>query len=477
MTVTNHATPTLSAAVADWASALTYDDIPAEVRAVAKAHALDAVGIAIASTGMDYGHAVHSAGSRLAAGGAARVLGFATPLPPADAALVDGTLMHGLDFDDTHIGAIYHATGPALAAALTVGEEVHASGRDVLSAYVVGMEVGCRLAAAGAGRFHLRGFHPTGIAGTFAAACVTAKLRGLPPETLTSALGLCGSQAAGILELHGSWLKRMHPGWAAHSGIIAVTLADAGFRGPARVFEGPAGVYKSHLGETVTSDDLGVGDLGTRWMTSEIALKPYPCCHFTHAFVDAARAVLGEIGRTNLRADEIKSVVCPSAAALRTMVTEPVEVKQAPQTIYDALFSVQYVVATTLAGRPVDLAAFYDTPLDDPATLAIAAKVTCPTDPDADFPAHFSGQVTVELTDGTTASRRVIDSHGTPQDPMTDEEVAAKFHANAGRRVDRAHAERIAALVARLDDLGDIGQLIDACTLTAAAIGRPQSSD
>ena len=475
MTATERTTTTLSAAIADAVTRITWNDIPDDVRAVGKAHALDAIGIAIASTGMDYGHAVHTAGTRLATGGDSHVLGFGTPLPAADAALVDGTLMHGLDFDDTHVGAIYHASGPALAAALTVGETLHATGRDVLTAYILGMEVGCRLAAAGAGKFHLRGFHPTGIAGTFAAACVTAKLRKVSAETLTSALGLCGSQAAGILELHGSWLKRMHPGWAAHSGIIAATLAEAGFRGPARVLEGPAGLYKSHLGETVTADDLGIHDLGRRWMTADIALKPYPCCHFTHAFVDAAASVLAQLGRTSLRAGEIETIVCPTTPALQAMVTEPADVKQAPKTIYDALFSVQYVTAIALAGRPVDLAAFYDTPLDDPDILALAAKVACPADNEADFPTHFSGEVIVHLIDGTIAQRRVHDSHGTSQDPMTDPEVLAKFHATAGRRIDRAQRDRIALLVTDLDHVADASDLIDACT--AAASASVQGSD
>ncbi len=171
-------TLSLAGQLAAAVQALTLADVPAPVLAVAKAHLLDGLGLALASTGMDFGQAVHQAGTRLGSGDDSRVLGFGTPLPAASTALVDGTLIHGLDFDDTHIGAIYHATAPALAAALAVGEAEHADGATVLLAYVVGLEVGCRLAAAGAGRFHARGFHPTGIAGTFAAACVTAKIRG-----------------------------------------------------------------------------------------------------------------------------------------------------------------------------------------------------------------------------------------------------------------------------------------------------------
>ncbi len=473
MTITDHSTLSLSAQVARAVETLTWADVPTEVRSVAKAHALDAIGIALASTGMDYGHAVHNAGIALGGGAngtaESRVLGFGTPMPAANAALVDGTLMHGLDFDDTHIGAIYHATGPALATALTVGEAEHADGETVLAAYVLGMEVGCRLAAAGAGRFHARGFHPTGIAGAFAAACVTAKIRGLSAATLTSALGLCGSQAAGILELHESWLKRMHPGWAAHSGIVAATLAAAGFRGPATVFEGPAGLYASHLGEPATVESLGLADLGQRWMTADIALKPYPCCHFTHAFADAAFGVLADLGRAGLSADEVDRIVCPTAPALMPMVTEPHARKIAPTTIYDALFSVQYVTASALVRRRVDLAAFYDEPLDHPDTLAMAAKVTCTPDPDLDFPAHFPGEIVVHLTDGRTVARKIPNSHGTSEDPMSDAEVLAKFRATAGRRIDAAKADTIANLVGGLDGVGDVGELIDACAITGAS--------
>ncbi len=461
----DHPTTSLSARLARIVDGLKWADVPDHVRSVAKAHVLDAVGLGLASTGMDYGLAVHQAGSKLGTSNDSRVLGFGTPMPAANAALVDGTLIHGLDFDDTHIGAIYHATAPALAAALAAGEAGHADGETVMLAYVIGLEVGCRLAAFGAGLFHAQGFHPTGIAGTFAAACVTAKIRGVTPEILTSALGLCGSQAAGILELHESWLKRMHPGWAAHSGIVAVTMAEAGFRGPATVFEGPAGLFKSHINQIPTAETLGIADLGTRWMTADIALKPYPCCHFTHAFADAAFGVLSDLGSQSISADQVERIVCPTSETIIPMVTTPEKVKTAPTTIYDALFSVQFVVANALVGRPVALATFYDEPLDHPDVLAMAAKVTCPADPDSDFPAHFPGEVEVHLKDGRVVRRRVISSHGTPGDPMLDDEVHAKFTSLATRVVPAEQASRIAELVHRLDDLADVTELVDACVI------------
>ena len=463
MTTTD--TATLSTQLAQRVVDMTWAEVPDDVRAIAKSHLLDALGLGLASNAMDYGTAVHDAGQRLGTSDESHVLGFGTPLPAASAALVNGTLIHGLDFDDTHIGAIYHATAPALAAALAAGEAAGADGETVLLAYVIGVEVGCRIAGAAPGLFHIQGFHATGIAGTFAAACVAAKVRGLDAATLTSALGLCGSQAAGILELHESWLKRMHPGWAAHSGIVAATMAEAGFRGPATVFDGPAGIYQTHVNTIPTAEDLSIADLGTRWMTSEVALKPYPCCHFTHAFADAAFAVLADLGRDKITAEEVDRIVCPTSEMIIPMVTTPTSVKTAPTTIYDALFSVQFVVANALAGRPVALATFYDEPLDDPEVLALAAKVECPVDTDSDFPARFPGEVEIHLTDGRTVRSRVTSSHGTPGDPMPHDEVLTKFRGLAGRTVPAEQADRIADLVDGLDQAPNLGELIDACTI------------
>ncbi|WP_236794229.1 MmgE/PrpD family protein [Amycolatopsis sp. GM8] len=460
-------TKTIAGDLAGFVTDLTTADLPDAVLHTARLHAVDALGIALASSRMDFGEAAHNAARALGTGDDSRSLGFGTAMPASSAALVNGVLIHGLDFDDTHIQAIHHATAPALAAALAVGEAENADGAATMLAYVAGLEIGCRLAAAGAGRFHDRGFHPTGIAGTFAAVCVTAKLRGLPADVLVNALGLAGSQAAGILEINESWLKRLHPGWAAHSGIIATTLAQHGFRGPATVFEGTHGLYASHLDGEPDLSALAPGDLGDRWLASDIALKPYPCCHFTHAFVDAALELLGTLGRSNLTADEIDTITCPTTPRLMPAVTEPADRKTAPVTIYDALFSVQYAVALALTKGRVDLAAFYDEPLDDPGVLAVARKVSCPPDPDSDYPAHFPGEVVLRLADGRELRKRVPASSGTPDNPLDDQAVREKFDSNAGRALPSDQVRRLGECALRFDTLPAIGTLVDACVVPA----------
>jgi 2-methylcitrate dehydratase PrpD len=451
---------TQSEALAAFALGLQYDSVPPEVLSLAKGHFLDVLGIALASSRFDFGTAILEGTRQLGDGSAARALASGVRLPAASAALVNGTLSHGLDFDDTHIAAIYHASAPAFGASLAAGEAAGADGRAVLLAYIVALEIGCRLAAGGAGAFHDRGFHPTSQCGTFAAAAAAARLAGDSVPNLVNALGLCGSMASGILEIRESWLKRLHPGWAAHAGLVAVALARSGFRGPATVLEGPLGFYACHISKVPVGDQSPAHDLSEQWATLGIALKPYPCCHFTHAFIDAALVL-----RDKVALADIERIDCPLTDRLQPMVGEPRERRIKPPTIYDALFSVPYVVALALIKGRVDIASFYDDPLDDPQVLALAERIYCPNDPDSDYPAHFPGEVRIKLKNGREIRRREPTSRGTPERRLTAAEIEAKFHANATRAVTRKQAAHIASLVWDLENLGDIRTLVSACVV------------
>lgn len=453
-------TATQSQQLAKFALDLSWDDVPANVIELAKGHFLDTLGIALASSPTDFGSAVLQAAMMLGRGEEATTIGAGAKLPAASAALVNGTLAHGLDFDDTHIAAIYHASAPAFATALAAGEAVHADGRSVLLAYIVALEIGCRLASGGAGGFHDRGFHPTSQCGTFAAAAAAARLSGDSPSALVNALGLCGSQASGILELRESWLKRLHPGWAAHAGLIAAALGRSGFRGPATVFEGPHGFYATHIARVPTGEEAPAYGLNEHWMTLGIALKPYPCCHFIHAFIDAALVL-----RDQVRVDEIERIDCPLTHRLQPLVGEPRERRIKPPTIYDALFSVPYVVALALLKGRVDLASFYDDPLDDPEVLTLAARIFCPDDPDSDYPLHFPGEVRIKLKNGREIRRREQTSRGTPERRLTASEIETKFYANATRAVSKEQATRVASLVWDIEKLTDIRNLVAACVV------------
>jgi 2-methylcitrate dehydratase PrpD len=445
---------TQSQMLAAFASSLRHEDIPADVLDKAKDHMLDAFGIALASTDFDYAGRTRAAVKALGGTGGATSLAFGDPLPPADAALINGVLIHGLDFDDTHVAAIYHATAPALAAVLPAAQVSGASAREMLVAFVIALEIGCRIAKASEGKFHDRRFHPTALAGTFAATYAVGRLLGLTSEQMVSAASLAGSEAAGILETEGSWLKRYHPGWAAHAGYVAAVMAQHGFIGADTVFEGNAGFYQTHLGYVPSEELLPAFRLGEAWEIRGIALKPYPCCHFIHAFVDAAIAL-----RDQVEVADIERIDCPLTDRLHKMVGEPRDVRIKPRNSYDAMFSVPYVTALGLVKGEVDLASFHDLGVDDPEILALAAKTFIEPDPKSDFPAHFPGEVRITMRDGKVVSRRETTSTGTPDRPLSRREVEAKFLKNACRVVPREQAEKIIEAVMAIDKASDITHL------------------
>ena len=440
---------------------LDLDDVPAALVEKAKGHLLDGLGIALASTGFDYGRSIVAGARALAGSGDATAFGFGDKLPPVNAALVNGVLIHGLDFDDTHVTAIYHATAPALAAAFAAAEASGSTGRETLIAYIAGLEIGCRLGRAAEGGFHDRGFHPTAICGTFAAAFAAGRLLGLSPDRMVWATSLAGSQAAGILETGGSsWLKRFHPGWAAHAGYSAAVLAKNGFVGAKTVFEGNHGIFQTHLQKIPQGDLVPSAGLNSEWQIAGIALKPYPCCHFIHGFVDA-----GLYLRDRVDIADIERIDCPLTKRLHPLVGEPRERRIKPTTPYEAMFSVPYVVALALVKGKVDLASFHDLGIDDPDVLALAAKVYVEEDPRSDFPAHFPGEVRITLKNGEIVTRREATSTGTPERALSRDQIEDKFMSLATRVTNKARAREIADAVWRFDELDNVADLARLCSL------------
>ena len=228
-------------ALAAFTAGLQLQDIPAAVRARAAHHVLDAVGIAHASSRYDFAHRTLTAIRGLAGEGAVPLFGLPGRLPPRDAAIVNGLLCHGLDFDDTHLGGVIHPTAAIFPAVFAAAIHAGASGEEILVAYVAGVEASTRLASVGGGAFHAAGFHPTGVVNAFGATLAAGRIFGLTERELTHALGIALSTASGSLEFleDGAWTKRLHPGWAAQAGMTAAALARQGFTGAARPLRGP----------------------------------------------------------------------------------------------------------------------------------------------------------------------------------------------------------------------------------------------
>lgn len=433
----------LSGRIGEHAAAFSIRDIPEEVRTRGMHLMLDAVGIAFASTTYDFSRVTLNALRELSAGAAdVPVIGMGVGLSARDAAVMNALLMHGLDYDDTHPRGVVHPSTSVLPTVLSQGSMLRSSGASMLAAYVLGVEVITRLASAAGGAFHQVGFHPTGLIGAFGCAVAAGHLQGLDAGQQTHAQGIVLSMASGSLEFlqDGAWTKRIHPGWAAQAGITAATLARHGFVGPREAYEGRFGLYKSHLGQDFPADQLvqEVASLGETWELLNVAVKPIPACHFTHACIDAAAALSRQVDVKALR-----RIVAKVPAGVMKTVCEPVEAKKAPDNGYEAQFSIPYAVARALRFGGFDLKALDREAYTDAETVALARKVECVADPDADFPRYFSGEVELELADGSRLSHRESVNRGAGTRPIGNADILVKYRENTAGILEPARADQI----------------------------------
>ena len=447
---------TAAESLAEFATALTHDDVPENVAHHAKLHLLDTLGCGLAAHATGVAGEGRQAMAELGGETQTTVIGHDARLPAPNAAFANAMLCHGLDFDDTHSDSVSHVSTVTCPAALAVGEANGLSGGEVLTAIVAGNEAITRLGAAASGRFHARGFHPTAICGIFGAACATARLTGAGTETTASALGIAGSMASGLFAYleDGTATKPIHPAWAAHGGILATRLASLGAEGPPSVIEGKFGLYHAFLGAERGEIDIDaqLADLGSRWETPRIAYKPFPVCHFMHGSLGAAAEASGR----TLSPDGIVSVVVTVPEAGVSLVLEPAAQKIAPRSDYEGKFSLQYSVASMLVRGHVAVSDFSEDAIADPAVLAVAAKVTYETPEYPTYPQAFPGGVRVTLADGTVLERDFPYQKGGPENPMSDDEVRAKFRANALLAVPAELADRLEASILDLESQDDV---------------------
>lgn len=428
----------------------------------AKQHILDILGISLAASQLPYASMLGTLVRQWQGKPESTVLVYGDKVPAPHAVLANGSFSHGLDFDDTHTASITHASTCVVPAALAVGEAVGADGKALLTAAVVGYETIARIGMAAPGKFHHRGYHATPLCGVFAAALTAGKLLGLGAEAMANAMGVCGSQAAGIQEFldDGSWTKRFHPGWAGHSGVVAAQLAGLGFRGPHRVLEGRFGLFSTHVGAEDFNPAPLTAALGATWETLRIAFKPYPCCHFNHAYMDAAQQLMRE---QRFTPQDIAQLDCLVPHEEAIVVCEPPALKVAPPTTYAALFSLPYCIAILLVEGKAGLDEFSERKIKERRILEVAERIRHRVVAVPEFPASLPGWVTVRLHDGRSFEKREPVNRGHPDHPMAPAEVQAKFRDNASRTLSAIQVEAIIQMVERLEELPRIVDLTALC--------------
>jgi 2-methylcitrate dehydratase PrpD len=445
--------------LAEFATSLTYEQIPDEVVEAAKLHLLDTVGCGLAAHALGVATEGRTAMADLAGEPQASVLGLDGALPAPNAAFANAMLCHGLDFDDTHSDSVSHVSVVVCPASLAVAESIGAGGREALTAIVAGNEIVTRVGAAASGLFHKRGFHPTAICGIFGGAASASRLLGSDAATTASALGIAGSFAGGLFAYldDGTATKPLHPAWAAHGAVLAARLAALGAEGPPGVVEGRFGLYHAFVGAAKGElpIDEQIDSLGERWETPRIAYKPYPACHFIHGSLGATASLVDGIDPA-----EIEDVVVVVPEAGVSLVLEPAAAKVAPRTVYEAKFSLQYSTAAMLVFRAAGLSAYTDERIADPRVLELARKVRYETKEYETYPAAFPGGVRIRLRGGQTLEADLPHQRGGPENPFSREEVLAKFRENAALALADDAVEALERTILTLDEQHDVRGLL-----------------
>jgi 2-methylcitrate dehydratase PrpD len=396
----------------------------ADFRETAEKLLIDIAGLCVAARKTDY---VQAALNSWESGGACTAIGHARALDSGGAAFVNGTAAHGEDFDDTFEGGPVHAGAVIVPAVLAIAERERLSGRDALAGMAVGVELMCRASLVAPKRIHKAGFHPTAVLGALAAAGAVGTALRLAPKQLVDALGIVGSMASGIIEYlaEGAWTKRLHPGWAAQSGIRACDLARAGFIGPRTVLEGTHGFYQAFAHTTQGDWAKLTEGFGERWVANSIAFKPYACGTMTQPYVDCARRLAKKVD-----IDSIVEVMCEVGEGTVHRLWEPLAGKQAPPNAYAGKFSTPYCVAAGFVLGHAGLEAFTEERVRDPRLRSLAAKVRYEIDPNNPYPDEFTGHVRVKLRDGTTVEERQAHMRGGAHEPLTRADIEEKFRLN-----------------------------------------------
>jgi len=450
----------ITKALATFAVDLSYDRLPGEVSGRAKQLIFDMVGVALRSR-----HDAESTPSLMSAverlgylGGTCTVIGDERGYSAPGAALVNGTLAHSLDFDDTHAPGSIHPSAPIVPAAFAAAEMVGASGKDVVAAVVAGYEIQIRLSLAlGPTDHYNRGFHPTATCGIFGAAAAAGKILGLDADAIASAFGIALSQSAGSMQfLHeGGWTKRSHVGQAAMNGLIAATMADEGFRGAVDAIEGKAGFLSAYApGSDPAKATTGLGE---HWETLSIAVKPYPSCRYSHAAMDAIRQLMNT---HHISAVDVQSAEIEISQTAWNIIGGPEDQKHNPQGVVDGQFSMPFCAAVVLReGNMVwdD----YARHIQDPDTLALCRKITTVVGEraEASFPTNMSGGVKITTSEGTFAAYVEVPL-GEPSNFVSDSELRAKFDGLVNPYISNMGAQSLADGLLSLDQVEDITALL-----------------
>jgi 2-methylcitrate dehydratase PrpD len=455
--------------LARFGATLRYEDIPAEVIARIKLSLLDSLGCCLFGATLPWTQKVAELAEQEGAKPVASLLGLGRKTSPALAALVNGTSGHAFELDDIHKESIVHAGSIATPVALNLAEAASraVSGRDVLTAMVAGYEIGHRVGNAATMSLFFRGFHPQGTSGVFVAAATAARLLGLDAQRFQHALGMAGSQAGGLMAAQeGAMAKRFHSGRAAQSGVYAAQLAARDFTGILDALEAPYGGYLSAYSDKPDPSRLTAG-LGKTWETLNVGYKPHASVTSIHSALDGLAAIMQE---QRLEADDIARV----EAGLSPMTHVHCAWAYQAQGVTAAQMNLYYGMAVIALDGAAFTAQFREARLADPQILDFISRITAHVDPEIEkmgAPFRHASRVKVTARSGQVFEKLSLHRRGSPENPLSPDEVMHKFRNVVAPCMDKTAAENIIAAVDGFDTLADISTVM---LLLGAAVRTPK---
>jgi 2-methylcitrate dehydratase PrpD len=442
----------------------TLDQMPAHGIAIAKEAIIDCLGVALAGsqteTGMIITRVVREFGGTPDAGVFAG--GFRTAAPFA--ALANGTMAHALDYDDVtkNMG---HPSPPLLPVIMALGEAYGASGQEILEAYIVGFEVQSKLGNGMSRQYYARGWHSTATLGTIGAAAAAAKLLRLDPVQVRMALGIAASEAAGIRQNFGSMTKPFHAGNAAKSGVLAAVLAQEGFTADPNILEAELGYLHVFAGPGEYNLEKIVADLGTEYniVTYGVGLKPYPCCRGAHTALDA---LLHLVYTHQIVPEGVASIEAEVSARVPQMM-----IHARPKTALEGKFSLQYCLARAVLDKKLGVHQFTEEKVlaSDAHSLMERIHIVHPAEEDPwSTTGSQAARVTVTLEQGEQYTHQVEVPKGDPTNPMTQEEIVAKYRDCTQLVFGEAEIERSLHLLTTLETIESVVELAEIVTFRKA---------
>lgn len=448
-------------AIADIAAKLRKvdaEDLPPAVIDICKKDVLDTVAVAFAGSTAAGIPALVDLNRQWGGRQESSLIACSAKVPAPMAAFVNSCMGHALDFDDTHDEAVLHAGVCTVPPALAIAERQGGiSGRLLISAVAGGMELMCRLGVATKLPPPKTGWAYTSVYGAFGATATCAKLLDLTYDQTLNALGIAYSSAAGNMQCieDGALTKRMQPGFAARAGLEAALLAQAGITGARNILDGKYGLFRVYHKDDYDRSRL-LSNLGREYEMANLSFKPYPCCRYTHPYIDAAIA----LGKA-VDLEQITTVTVFVGAA-ELFLCEPPDVKRSPRTTVDAQFSIPWTVAVALTNGTVRIGDFTSEALRDSRLLSLAQKVAIRVADGAHDRGIAKGTVEVTLMGARKFVESVLHAKGHPRNPMNWDDISSKFSdcANWGqRRLDVKSIAGVIDMVRDLELVDDVGDL------------------